>query len=188
MPPPSFSSLSHLPLISRQSSESSTSSSVIQSSGSGDQLRVFPVAAVAATCDSASAADTMNPVGASAAASAGAAGAASCTTPSPVQGTRVEKEEFMEFTKILMKYLQLMNPSLCKKAQILLVQCSDNHRRQVNGYENLSVTSLRQRLRNLVGDAYWARVEAHHKRYMQVQRAKRRKVESVRIANMVMKK
>ena len=76
-----------------------------------------------------------------------------------------------------------MNPSLCKKAQLLLVQYSDRHRRKESGYENLSVNGLKQRLHDLVGDAYWTRVDAHYKRYMRVQLAKRRKVENVRLAN-----
>ena len=179
-PPLSLSSLpplGPLPSISRQSSDASTSS-VIITTGDGDNQRVFPIAADVA-CPSPS----PPAVDGDGTSSVTSTAAASVSPPTPVQGTRLEKEQFMEFTKILMKYLQFMNPSLCKKAQILLVQYSDRHRRQEIGYENLSVHGLKQRLHDLVGDAYWTRVEAHYKRYMKVQRARQRKMENVRLAN-----
>ena len=177
-PPLSLSSLpplGPLPSISRQSSDASTSS-VIITTGDGDNQRVFPIAADVA-CPSPS------PPAVDGDGTSSVTSTASQVSPTPVQGTRLEKEQFMEFTKILMKYLQFMNPSLCKKAQILLVQYSDRHRRQEIGYENLSVHGLKQRLHDLVGDAYWTRVEAHYKRYMKVQRARQRKMENVRLAN-----
>jgi hypothetical protein len=100
----------------------------------------------------------------------------------------VEKERFMEFTKILMKYLEAMNPTLCKKSKIVLVQYAERHRRQEEGFDDLSVDGLKQRLRQVVGDVYWTRVEGYHKRYVQVQKAQRKRAECVRIAQQFMVK
>jgi hypothetical protein len=104
------------------------------------------------------------------------------TTVKAVRGTRLEKEHFMEFTKILIKYLETMNPSLCHSVRRVLVQVADHHQRQDPGYNDLSVQFLQQQLRQVVGDAYWTRVETYHNRYRQVQKAHHKRAACVRLA------
>jgi hypothetical protein len=108
--------------------------------------------------------------------------ATTSTTVKPVRGTRLEKERFMEFTKILIKYLETMNPSLCRSARCVLVQVVDSHQRKEPGYDDLSVKFLQQQLRQVVGDAYWKRVQTYHNRYRQVQKAHRQRAACVRLA------
>jgi hypothetical protein len=80
-----------------------------------------------------------------------------------VRGTRIEKERLMEFTRILMKYLERMNPVMFEQAKAVLSECCKRHGKQEEGY---SVDFLKKRLRQAVGECYWTRVETYHKRHV----------------------
>lgn len=86
-------------------------------------------------------------------------------TPRPVKGSRLEKQRLVEFARVLMKYLQTMNPLLYNEAQAVI--CDSFQRHMMS--EELSVDCLKKRLREVTGDCYWLRAEQYHKRMLMFQ-------------------
>jgi hypothetical protein len=82
-----------------------------------------------------------------------------------VNGSRLEKQHLMEFTRVLMKYLQTMNPSLYNEAQAVICDSFQRHMT-----EELSVDCLKKRIRKVTGDCYWLRAEQYYKRMLMMQR------------------
>jgi hypothetical protein len=83
----------------------------------------------------------------------------------PIRGTRAEKQRLMEFTHILMKYLKAMNPSLYQNLRSVLYEVFQRQKATCNSQDSVSVDTLRQRLREVVGDCYFLRAEQYHRRY-----------------------
>jgi hypothetical protein len=87
------------------------------------------------------------------------------TSRPPVNGSRLEKQRLMEFTRVLMKYLQTMNPVLYNEAQAVICDSFQRHMTE----ELLSVDFLKKRLREVTGDCYWLRAEQYYKRMLMMQ-------------------
>ena len=103
----------------------------------------------------------------------------------PIKGSLIEKKRLMDFTRILMKYLETMNPDLFEKAKKVIVKSCEQHLNDEIGY---SVCDFKQRLREIVGECYWTRAEEYHKRMLTLQRKEQQRVECLRIAKQVLRK
>ena len=79
---------------------------------------------------------------------------------------RRQKERFLMFTRVLMKYLEQKDPSMHQKAKIIIKDCADRNKRQEPGYESVT-SSMRERLKNLVGEQYWKRAESYLKHFLE---------------------
>jgi len=84
--------------------------------------------------------------------------------------TKKQKERFLIFTRVLMKYLEQKDPELHKRVRAIIKDCADRNKRHEPGYESVT-TSMRSRLREVVSDAYWKRAEVYLNHFLQ-QRAK----------------
>jgi len=81
-----------------------------------------------------------------------------------MEQARRQKENFIAFTNILIKYLEKKDPGLHKQARSIIKDCADRNRRKEPGYESVTA-AIRERLKELVGEAYWKRTEAHFEQY-----------------------
>ncbi|CAB9529310.1 expressed unknown protein [Seminavis robusta] len=73
---------------------------------------------------------------------------------------RRQKERFLMFTRVLMKYLETKDPSLHSKVKLIIKECAERNKRNEPGYESVTA-SMRERLKQVVGDAYWKRAESY---------------------------
>jgi len=81
-----------------------------------------------------------------------------------------QKEKFLVFTRVLLKYLEQKDPPVHAKVKAIIKDCAERNKRQEPGYE--SVTKLmRARLKQVVDEAYWKRAENYLHHFM-VQKAK----------------
>ena len=83
---------------------------------------------------------------------------------------RRQKERFLMFTRVLMKYLEQKDPKMHQKAKLIIKDCAERNKRQERGYESVTA-SMRSRLKQLVGEQYWKRAESYLKHFLE-QRAK----------------
>ena len=83
---------------------------------------------------------------------------------------RRQKERFLMFTRVLMKYLEQKDPQMHQKAKLIIKDCAERNKRQERGYESVTA-SMRSRLKQLVGEQYWKRAESYLKHFLE-QRAK----------------
>lgn len=82
---------------------------------------------------------------------------------------RKQKEKFLMFTRVLIKYLEQKDPTLHQKAKLVIKDCADRNKRQEKGYESVTA-AMRTRLKELVGDNYWQRAEAYLKHFLEQKR------------------
>jgi len=73
---------------------------------------------------------------------------------------RKEKERFLIFTKVLMKYLQQKDPALCRQVKQIIIHCYKKNRKKVPGYESVT-SAMRIQMREVVSENYWERAEAY---------------------------
>ncbi|GKY91875.1 hypothetical protein MPSEU_000159100 [Mayamaea pseudoterrestris] len=71
-----------------------------------------------------------------------------------------QKEKFIMFTRVLMKYLETKDPTLHQTVKTIIKDCAERNKRQERGYESVTA-SMKHRLRQVVGDQYWKRAEAY---------------------------
>ena len=84
-----------------------------------------------------------------------------------------------------MKYLETMNPMLFQRTKAVITECCERHQKQESGFDNVSVDCLRKKLKSVVDECYWNRVEAYHKRFMARRRKEQRMAECMRMASQV---
>merc|ERR1740136_371313 len=70
------------------------------------------------------------------------------------------KKSFLNFFRVLMKYLENRDKNMHAKAKSVLRECADENKRNNPAFASLSV-SMQVRLRDLVGEAYWKKTEDH---------------------------
>jgi len=73
---------------------------------------------------------------------------------------RRQKERFLMFTRVLMKYLESKDPPLHQNVKAIIKDCADRNKRQERGYESVTA-SMRSRLKEVVGENYWKRAESY---------------------------
>ena len=72
-----------------------------------------------------------------------------------------ERERFFLFCKILFKYLERLNkPRLRQKAKAVVSECTRRNRMGDSQYSPLK-QAVENRLRGVVGDAFWMRIESY---------------------------
>lgn len=67
---------------------------------------------------------------------------------------RKKKEQFLMFTRVLIKYLEQKDKNLHAQAKAIIKDCAEKNKRQEPGYESVT-ESMKRRLRELVGETYW---------------------------------
>ena len=70
-----------------------------------------------------------------------------------------EREEFLTFARVLIKYLEQKNDGkrMHARAMGVIKECARRHKRREPGYENV-IESMRLRLKEVVGDRDWWKV------------------------------
>jgi hypothetical protein len=67
---------------------------------------------------------------------------------------RRQKEKFLMFTRVLVKYLEQKDKNLHLKAKAVIKDCADRNKRGERGYESVTM-AMQRRLKDLVGETYW---------------------------------
>jgi hypothetical protein len=70
------------------------------------------------------------------------------------QRERKKKEQFLMFTRVLIKYLEQKDKDLHTQAKAIIKDCAEKNKLQTPGYESVT-ESMKRRLRELVGETYW---------------------------------
>mmetsp|Transcript_21352 Transcript_21352/g.30563 ORF Transcript_21352/g.30563 Transcript_21352/m.30563 type:complete len:201 (+) Transcript_21352:176-778(+) len=68
-------------------------------------------------------------------------------------------EQFLMFTRVLMKYLEQKDAPMHATARAVIKNCAERHRAKVPGYESL-LSVMQSQLRQTVGEVYWKKSEA----------------------------
>ena len=83
------------------------------------------------------------------------------------------KEQFLMFTRVLMKYLEQKDPQMHTRARHVIRECAEKSKKKEQGYESVTA-SMKTRLRATVGEQYWKRAEdylTHFQQKMQERKA-----------------
>jgi hypothetical protein len=75
-----------------------------------------------------------------------------------------KKEQFLLFTRVLMKYLEQKDPNLHTKAKYVIKECAERNRQKIAGYESVT-TAMQSQLKKLVGEVYWKKAQDYMKHY-----------------------
>jgi len=70
------------------------------------------------------------------------------------------KEEFLNFSRVLLKYLEHKNKRMHSEAKVVIGDCVSRNKKQEPGYESVT-SAMKHRLKDLVGEHYWQRAKAH---------------------------
>jgi len=71
-----------------------------------------------------------------------------------------QKERFLIFTRVLMKYLEQKDPALHLQVKQIIKDCAEKNRRKMPGYESVT-NSMHIQLKKVVSENYWKRAEAY---------------------------
>ncbi|KAL3914230.1 MAG: hypothetical protein SGARI_000232 [Bacillariaceae sp.] len=71
---------------------------------------------------------------------------------------RKQKERFLMFTRVLIKYLEQKDKALHQKAKLVIKDCADRNKRGEKGYESVTI-AMQRRLKDLVGETYWKKAQ-----------------------------
>lgn len=75
------------------------------------------------------------------------------------------KEKFLIFTRVLLKYLESKDPPLQKQVKAIIKDCADRNKRGERGYESVTM-SMRSRLKAVVNEGYWKRAEGYLEHFL----------------------
>ena len=70
-----------------------------------------------------------------------------------------QKERFLIFTRVLLKYLENKDPALHGSVKAIIKDCAERNKRGERGYESVTA-SMRARLKEVVNEQYWSRAES----------------------------
>lgn len=70
------------------------------------------------------------------------------------------KEEFLNFSRVLLKYLEHKNKRMHSEAKVIIGDCVSRNKKRERGYESVT-SAMKRRLKDLVGEHYWQRAKAH---------------------------
>lgn len=70
------------------------------------------------------------------------------------------KEQFLMFTRVLMKYLENKDPNMHARAKQVIRECAEKNKKKEHGFESVTA-SMKTRLRATVGESYWKRAEGY---------------------------
>lgn len=77
---------------------------------------------------------------------------------------RRQKEKFLMFTKILLRYLEQKDPRLYTDVKAVIKDCNDRNKRQEPGYESVTA-AMKYHIKELVGDHYWNKANVYFEDY-----------------------
>ena len=83
----------------------------------------------------------------------------------PVFIFKKNKEIFCQFAKVLVKYLQMVFPSLYLRAKYIIRKCDEYKKENKPGFEILAF-SIQFNLRRLVGKQTWKKTEEYHTQWL----------------------
>lgn len=86
-------------------------------------------------------------------------------TRSKKRETRREKDRFIVFTRVLVKYLEQTNPVLHGEVREIIRDCTERKDRKEPGYESITL-AMKKRIRDVVSDACWNRAELYCERFL----------------------
>jgi hypothetical protein len=81
------------------------------------------------------------------------------------QEQKSRKEQFLMFTKVLMKYLEARDGEKHQRAKQVIRECAKKNKDGVSGYQSLSA-SMQKHLRKEVGEQYWKKAEEYLAQYL----------------------
>ena len=81
------------------------------------------------------------------------------------------KEQFLMFTRVLMKYLEQKDQKMHSRAKEVIRDCAKKNKEGNPAFSSLSA-SMQSHLKQLVGQIYWKKAEEYLKQYMTQQYAK----------------
>ena len=90
----------------------------------------------------------------------------------PHQSSKERKEQFLMFTKVLMKYLEQKDQSMHARAKEVIRDCAKKNKEGNPSYSSLS-TSMQSHLKQLVGEPYWKKAEDYLRQYLHTQYVKK---------------
>jgi len=96
----------------------------------------------------------------------------SSSSTTPV--SKKEKERFLMFSRVLLKYVEHKNPQMHREAKTIIKECVHRNRQGEPGFESVTA-AMQSRLKDLVGDHYWNRAKAHFVDYMKREHRKQQK-------------
>mmetsp|Transcript_15379 Transcript_15379/g.35203 ORF Transcript_15379/g.35203 Transcript_15379/m.35203 type:complete len:882 (+) Transcript_15379:57-2702(+) len=76
-----------------------------------------------------------------------------------------EKETFLIFTRVLMKYLEQKDPNVYHRVKAIIKECAERNKRHEPGFESVT-TSMKAKLKEVVSEAHWTRAEAYLKHFL----------------------
>jgi len=82
------------------------------------------------------------------------------------------KEQFLMFTRVLMKYLEQKDLPMHASAKDVIRECAEKNKNKEKGYESVTA-SMRKRLRATVGEHYWKRADSYLEHFQEIQRRKK---------------
>ena len=102
----------------------------------------------------------------------GVAGVSSATASQSVKDrdAKKQKETFLLFTRVLIKYLEQKDPNVHQQVKAIIKDCADRNKRGEQGYESVTV-SMRLRLKRVVSESYWGRAEAYLRQLLSQKRS-----------------
>jgi hypothetical protein len=78
---------------------------------------------------------------------------------------RKQKEKFLIFTRVLMKYLEQKDPTLHLQVKDIIRDCAQRNSRKEIGYESVTA-AMKRRLKEVVNDTYWKRAEVYLEHFL----------------------
>lgn len=109
---------------------------------------------------SSSSASSSSSRAAAAAAAAARAAASGKSSADREREVKKQKETFLLFTRVLIKYLEQKDPMVHQQVKAIIKDCAERNKRHEKGYESVT-SSMRSRLKRVVSENYWQRAEAY---------------------------
>ena len=85
-----------------------------------------------------------------------------------------KKEQFLMFTRVLMKYLESKDAAMHQRAKQAIKDCAEKNKMGDPNYASLTL-SMREQLRQVVGEQYWRKAEDYLKHFLQTKGAEQTK-------------
>jgi len=92
-------------------------------------------------------------------------------TPAQIAAAKKAKDQFLMFTRVLMKYLESKDAQMHARAKNVIRECAEKNKKKEQGYESVTA-SMKKRLRQTVGEQYWKRAESYLLHFVEMRRKK----------------
>lgn len=109
-----------------------------------------------------------NPIPSSTSTSASSAAVSNGMLSAEQKTSKERKEQFLMFTKVLMKYLEQKDPGMHARAKEVIRDCARKNKEGDPSYASLSA-SMQSHLKTLVGDLYWKKAQDYLRQYLATQ-------------------